>query len=76
MSLLRLLSALLCLSAFPAVSAELDLIQNASARQGVNLNGLWRAIVDPYESGYFAFRTTHSHIEFRRFRVYRLVKTP
>jgi hypothetical protein len=27
---------------------------------------------NPYTSGYFAFRTTHSHIEFRRFRVYRL----
>jgi hypothetical protein len=26
----------------------------------------------PYTSGYFALRTTHSHIEFRRFRVYRL----
>jgi hypothetical protein len=26
----------------------------------------------PYTSGYFGFRTTHSHIEFRQFRVYRL----
>ena len=50
MSPFRLISALLCLGVFPALSAELDLIQNASARQGVNLNGLWRAIVDPYES--------------------------
>ena len=53
---LRLLAALLCLGAFPALSAELDLIQNASARQGVSLNGPWRAIVDPYESGYYDYR--------------------
>jgi len=31
---------------------------------------------DPYTSGYYAFRTTHSHIELRRFRVYRLSKKP
>jgi hypothetical protein len=29
---------------------------------------------DPYTHGYFAFRTTQSHVEFRRFRVYRLTK--
>ncbi len=27
---------------------------------------------DPYTHGYFAFRTTDSHIQIRRFRVYRL----
>jgi hypothetical protein len=27
---------------------------------------------DPYTAGYFAFRTTHSHIQFQHFRVYRL----
>lgn len=26
---------------------------------------------DPYTHGYFGFRTTYSHVEFRRFRVYR-----
>lgn len=26
----------------------------------------------PYTSGHFAFRTTHSHLEIRRFRVYRI----
>jgi len=56
MSSLRLLSALFCLGVLPALSAELDLIQNASARPGVSLNGLWRAIVDPYESGYYDYR--------------------
>ena len=38
MSYLRLLSALLWLGVFPALGAELELIQNASARQGVTLN--------------------------------------
>jgi beta-glucuronidase len=56
MSSLRLLSALFCLGVLPALSAELELIQNASARQGVSLNGPWRAIVDPYESGYYDYR--------------------
>jgi beta-glucuronidase len=56
MSSLRLLSALLCLSVFPALCADLDLIQNAPARQGVSLNGPWHAIVDPYESGYYDYR--------------------
>jgi hypothetical protein len=28
----------------------------------------------PYTHGYFAFRTTQSHVEFRRFRVYRPTK--
>ena len=56
MSPFRLLSAILCLGVFPALSADLELIQNASARQGVSLNGPWRAIVDPYESGYYDYR--------------------
>ena len=56
MSYLRLLSALLWLGVFPALGAELELIQNASARQGVTLNGPWRVIVDPYESGYYDYR--------------------
>ena len=56
MSPFRLLSALLCLGVLPALSAEPELIQNASARQGVSLNGPWRAIVDPYESGYYDYR--------------------
>jgi hypothetical protein len=29
---------------------------------------------EPYTSGYFAFRSTYSHIQFQRFRVYRLLK--
>src|ERR1019366_1202172 len=56
MSPFRLLSAPPSLAVFPPLSPELDLIQSAGARQGVSLNGPWRAIVDPYESGYYAYR--------------------
>ena len=57
MSLMRtLLSAALCLGVFPACAADLDLIQNATRREGVSLNGPWQTIVDPYESGYLDYR--------------------
>jgi len=56
MSRYRSLAALLCLGVFPALPAELDLIQNANARRGASLNGQWRVIVDPYESGYYDYR--------------------
>ena len=56
MSPLRLLPALLCLGAFPAACAGLELIQNATARQGISLDGAWHTIIDPYESGYFDYR--------------------
>jgi beta-glucuronidase len=55
-NLRTLLAALLCLGVVPAYAAELDLIQNASHRQGVSLNGPWQTIVDPYESGYLDYR--------------------
>ncbi|HKE22227.1 MAG TPA: glycoside hydrolase family 2 TIM barrel-domain containing protein [Bryobacteraceae bacterium] len=32
------------------------LIQNAPARVGLSLDGAWRTIVDPYESGYYDYR--------------------
>ena len=56
MSYLRLLSALLCLGAVPTFGADLELIQSTSARHGISLNGTWRAIDDPYESGYYDYR--------------------
>jgi beta-glucuronidase len=45
---------LLCLLAarLPAAPALL----NASARPGLDLNGPWRIIVDPYETGYYDYR--------------------
>src|ERR1019366_6983087 len=56
MSPFRLLSAILCLGAFPALAAGPERLQNASPRQGVSLNGPWRVIVAPYESGYSDYR--------------------
>ena len=56
MSHLRLLSALLCLGVIPTFGADLELIQSTAARHGISLNGSWRAIVDPYESGYYDYR--------------------
>ena len=41
---------------FPGAGAESELIQNTASRHGLSLNGRWRAIVDPYESGYFDYR--------------------
>jgi beta-glucuronidase len=37
-------------------AASVELIQNASAREGLSLNGAWQTIVDPYESGYYDYR--------------------
>lgn len=34
---------------------QIDLIQNASARHGVSLNGRWQYLMDPYEAGYYDF---------------------
>lgn len=38
-----------------SVSAQ-ELIQHSAARTGISLNGRWRAIVDPYENGYYDYR--------------------
>ena len=55
MSSSRVLFAL-WLGVIPALGAELGLIQSTASRQGISLNGQWRVIVDPYESGYFDYR--------------------
>jgi hypothetical protein len=46
----------LWLGVIPALGAELGLIQSTASRHGISLNGQWRVIVDPYESGYFDYR--------------------
>lgn len=33
-----------------------DLITNVRAREGMTLNGAWRAIMDPYQTGYYDYR--------------------
>src|SRR6476620_9085278 len=56
MSSFRLLSALFCLGVIPMAGAEVELIQSTASRYGISLNGPWRVIVDPYESGYYDYR--------------------
>jgi beta-glucuronidase len=46
-----------CLSAVVSFAADqAAFIQNVNGRQTVSLDGQWRAIVDPYESGYLDYR--------------------
>ena len=54
-SLLVLLLALT--AAVPRSQAQqLDLIANTDARQTISLDGQWKTIIDPYESGYYDYR--------------------
>ena len=54
-SLLVLLLALI--AAVPRSQAQqLDLIANTDARQIISLDGQWKTIIDPYESGYYDYR--------------------
>jgi beta-glucuronidase len=48
------LLALVCLVADHAVGAEL--IQNPGARPVIDLDGEWRIIPDPYETGFYSHR--------------------
>jgi beta-glucuronidase len=55
----RPLAALPCLVLFCALAAELhaaSALLNVSARPGLDLNGPWHVIVDPYETGYYNYR--------------------
>jgi beta-glucuronidase len=48
---------LIGLLSLPMIATEpLHLIQNAAARPGFSLAGLWQTIVDPYEAGYYDYR--------------------
>jgi beta-glucuronidase len=40
----------------PAEAQSPSRIANVEARRTTSLNGKWRAIVDPYENGYYDFR--------------------
>ena len=54
-SLLILLLALI--AAVPRSQAQqIDLIANTDARQTISLDGQWKTIIDPYESGYYDYR--------------------
>jgi beta-glucuronidase len=47
--------ASLLMAAIGSFAQPSELIQNAGARQQLNLNGQWQALLDPYEAGYFDF---------------------
>ena len=54
-SVLVLLVALI--AAVPRSQAQqVELIANTGARQTISLNGQWKTIIDPYESGYYDYR--------------------
>ena len=50
------LAALVCLASVSFAADQAPLVQNVSGRQTVSLDGEWRAIVDPYQSGYLDYR--------------------
>ncbi|MBZ5581674.1 MAG: beta-glucuronidase [Acidobacteriia bacterium] len=50
------LSLLVVAAAMPFASQAAIVIANPSARHAISLDGKWRAIVDPYENGYYDYR--------------------
>src|SRR4026207_577447 len=55
MKLLILFVCLLAAVSF-AQAQQVDLIQNTDGRKTISLDGDWKMIVDPYESGYYDYR--------------------
>jgi len=53
---LPLLACLLLAAAPCAATAAAPALLNPSARPGLDLDGKWRIIVDPYETGYYDYR--------------------
>ena len=49
------LAAVLLAGGIACYAQQIGLVQNASARQNLSLNGPWKIIVDPYEAGYYDF---------------------
>ena len=55
LAVLVLLIALI--AAVPRMQAQqIELIANTDARQTISLDGRWKTIIDPYESGYYDYR--------------------
>jgi len=50
------LCALFLFATATASAQQPTLIQNVSARKTTSLDGLWRIIIDPYETGYYDYR--------------------
>jgi len=49
-------SAIIVVAALTSFAARADNIPTLSTRDGVSLDGEWRIIVDPYETGYYDYR--------------------
>jgi len=47
---------LLLFLSFQALSAQMSLITNVENRDVMTLNGVWKYIVDPYETGFYDYR--------------------
>jgi len=59
MKKILLLLSLILISSVDQLYAQTDpLIQNASSRKVMSLDGLWQIIVDPLENGYYSHRYT------------------
>ena len=56
MKVIGLLAAVGWLVSASFAAEQPVLIQNVPGRQTIDLNGAWRAIVDPYEAGYLDYR--------------------
>jgi beta-glucuronidase len=50
------LTLAVCLLGRLACAQSVEPMQNAAARLGTSLDGVWHTIVDPYESGYYDYR--------------------
>lgn len=53
---LALPAAILLLTVSAVRAQQTALIQNVDGRKTTSLDGLWRIIIDPYESGYYDYR--------------------
>ena len=52
-----LLLSILFLATIPLAQAQqIDLINNTDNRKTISLDGQWRVIIDPYETGYYDYR--------------------
>jgi len=54
-SVLPTLAGVLLAGGVACYAQQSGLVQNASARQNLSLNGPWKFIIDPYEAGYWDF---------------------
>lgn len=54
----KIIFALLLLGIVQFSFAQIDLITNIEGRKTMSLNGTWHYIIDPYETGFYNYRST------------------